>query len=160
MTKDQETFLYRALIKGDKYADIASDLDLPSKTLSIWWEELKPQREHIAEIRTRWKAKCQDLPYEEFRDWYESTPKQCHYCKMTEGHMKQLWEKYPELTKRSRGKKLEIERLAPNEVYDNTKNLVFSCYWCNNAKTDTFTSAEFKKVGKVFQEIWKKRLDA
>ncbi len=39
--------------------------------------------------------------------------------------------------------------------YDQLNNVVLACYWCNNAKTDTFTYEEFKEVGKVFANIWK-----
>ncbi|KOH46766.1 hypothetical protein NC99_04170 [Sunxiuqinia dokdonensis] len=35
---------------------------------------------------------------------------------------------------------------------------MFSCYWCNNAKTDTFSSEEFKIIGKEIGKIWEKRL--
>jgi hypothetical protein len=52
----------------------------------------------------------------------------------------------------------ELDRKEPNQSYDNIDNLVFACYWCNNAKTDTFTADEFKEVGKVFSLIWQKKL--
>jgi 5-methylcytosine-specific restriction endonuclease McrA len=47
---------------------------------------------------------------------------------------------------------------VPDLLYDETNNIVLACYWCNNAKTDTFTYEEFLRVGKVFAEIWKERL--
>ena len=53
---------------------------------------------------------------------------------------------------------IELKRAILKEPYDNLKNLVFSCYWCNNAKTDTFSSEEFKIIGKEIGKIWKKRL--
>lgn len=80
------------------------------------------------------------------------------FCEVTEDDLSKLWQNFPDLTKRNRGRKLEIERLEPNLPYNITSNLVFSCYWCNNAKTDTFTKDEFLKVGKVIENIWKERL--
>jgi len=62
------------------------------------------------------------------------------------------------LTTRKRGRDLEIERLKPKLNYDVIENLVFCCYWCNNAKTDTFTVKEFEEVGRVIKNIWKERL--
>jgi 5-methylcytosine-specific restriction endonuclease McrA len=56
------------------------------------------------------------------------------------------------------GRKLELDRKDPDLTYENLNNLVLACYWCNNAKTDTFTNEEFMKVGEAFKAIWQKRL--
>jgi hypothetical protein len=52
-----------------------------------------------------------------------------------------------------------VPRQQLTKWYDDLDNLVFACYWCNNAKTDTFTFEEFKQVGEVFRNIWQKRLE-
>lgn len=158
MTDIQIEFLRLAVIEKLQYEKIAIELGIDRKVFSHWWNELKTERERLTLIRDRWQSKCSELKFDLFRKWYEATPKECYYCKITENEISKLWERYPKLTKRSRGKKLEIERLEPNEPYINTKNLVFSCYWCNNAKTDTFTKDEFLKVSKVIEQIWKERL--
>jgi 5-methylcytosine-specific restriction endonuclease McrA len=98
--------------------------------------------------------------------WYQNQYKKqkgkCFYCGLSEEQAEELfdigWRAGEPLTKRGRGWHLEIDRKAPNNSYDDESNLVLACYWCNNAKTDTFTHAEFKKVGAVFKEIWQKRL--
>jgi 5-methylcytosine-specific restriction endonuclease McrA len=59
----------------------------------------------------------------------------------------------------TRGKKLEFDRKISDASYDDLNNIVLACYWCNNAKTDTFTHEEFKEVGKVFANIWKNRFN-
>jgi len=46
----------------------------------------------------------------------------------------------------------------PNLEYSIMKNLVYSCYWCNNAKTDTFKYEEFLEIGKEIEKVWNKRL--
>lgn len=165
MTPEQETFLYRAVIDGATYDTLKDELGVDRKDLSKWWDDLKDEREALALIKRKWNSKKKklteedtSLTFERFRTWYESTDKVCIYCEITPDKINQLWEKDPKLTKRNRGKSLEIERLKPNETYSNTENLVFSCYWCNNAKTDTFTAEEFKEVGEVFKKIWEKRL--
>ena len=121
-------------------------------------EELKTEREKLAKIRDKWKVKCPKIGFKIFKNWYENTERKCYYCQITENEIQVLWQKVPELTTRNRGKLLEIERLAPKEKYSNISNLTFSCYWCNNAKTDTFTKDEFLKIGFVIKEIWKDRL--
>ena len=58
----------------------------------------------------------------------------------------------------TRGRTLEIERLLPNQPYDDLNNLVYCCYWCNNAKTDEFTAEEFQLIAQVLKIIWSNRL--
>jgi hypothetical protein len=58
-----------------------------------------------------------------------------------------------------RGKSLEIDRKQAELPYSNIQNLVLACYWCNNAKTDTFTEQEFQQLGQVIKRIWVNRLN-
>jgi hypothetical protein len=44
------------------------------------------------------------------------------------------------------------------EYGENISDLVFSCYWCNNAKSNFFTSEEFEEIGKIIAEIIHKKL--
>ena len=167
MTKDQEKFLELAVIKQYSYKQISEDNNLDRNSFTKWWEEFKEERLKLSEARKIWKKKCPETDFRDaeelkkfyaFKDWYEKKGKACYYCKITKEEMDKLWIKDPELTKRSRGKKLEIERKKPNDSYSDLDNLVWSCYWCNNAKTDTFTEDEFKKIGAVIEEIWNGRL--
>jgi hypothetical protein len=45
-----------------------------------------------------------------------------------------------------RMRRLELERIIPNEPYDNLSNLAWACHWCNNAKSNFFTAEEFKPL--------------
>jgi hypothetical protein len=45
-----------------------------------------------------------------------------------------------------RGKRLEIDRKDPFMAYDNLDNIVWCCYWCNNAKSNFFNETEFKPI--------------
>lgn len=168
MTELQQKFLQLAVIEQKKYEEISEILGISKSELSRYWEELKEQREELSEIRKIWKTKYNNPETTEtfwdFKRWYDSVERKCYYCGVTEPQIKELYKKEKEeknkpLTERNRGKKLEIERLAPKEPYQNTDNLVLSCYWCNNAKTDTFSAEEFKEIGKVIGAIWKKRLE-
>ena len=158
MTNKQREFLHLAVIEKLKYNDIAEKLGLAREVFAQWWDELKTEREYLTKIRDKWQAKCPAIEFKEFMEWFENVDKKCFYCDITENEISELWEKFPNLTKRNRGKHLEIERLEPNKPYNITTNLVLSCYWCNNAKTDTFTKSEFIEIGKVIKKIWKERL--
>lgn len=158
MTEQKEEFLKYAVIEQLKYDEIEIKLGISRTVFSPWWEELKVRRIYLSWLRRLWSAKCPELNFYDFKNWYESVDKKCHYCGLTEEGMSILWASYPDLTKRNRGRKLEIDRKMPNEKYEVIDNLVLSCYWCNNAKTDTFTDAEFLKIGEVIKQIWAKRL--
>jgi 5-methylcytosine-specific restriction endonuclease McrA len=121
-------------------------------------------KEEEKRIKSLWQNKKITRPFEEFHKWHTSQEHKCHYCGITEAEIHKLFEAAERageapLTKRGRGRHLELERKEPNKSYDDLDNLTFACYWCNNAKTDTFTAAEFKKVGQVFAQIWQDRLN-
>jgi hypothetical protein len=42
----------------------------------------------------------------------------------------------------------------PLFIVERSRTGFFSCYLCNNAKTETFTEAEFAKIGKVIEAVW------
>lgn len=161
MTNQQKEFLYLCLVEQLDYKAISVKLDIPRYTLSIWYDELKEERMKIAAIRNLWTRKKLTIPFDNFYHWYLLQEKRCIYCGITEQEIKQLLDSGKLKTKRiaTRGKKLELDRKEPDSTYDDLNNLVFACYWCNNAKTDTFTSEEFIEVGKVFKNIWTKRLE-
>lgn len=160
MTEEQATFLELSVIRQLTYAQITEQTGIPRATLSKWWDDLKEEREDLSKIRQIWRQKCSTLDFWNFREWYTSADRKCHYCAITEAEIAKLIDKDRIITKRlnTRGKTLEIERLEPNKPYDDTDNLVFSCYWCNNAKTDEFTEQEFEPIGKHISNIWKSRL--
>lgn len=160
MNDKQIQFLELAILDQMKYAEISVKLNVDQKTLSRWWEELKPEREKLSTLRQLWKIKCETSSFSDFRVWFESTERKCHYCEITEPEIEQLILLDLIHTKRlvTRGRKLEIDRVSPNLPYDNLSNLVFCCYWCNNAKTDEFSAEEFKPVGELIKQIWQRRL--
>ena len=159
MTEQQKQFLQYAIVEQKKYDEISRLMKVDRKTLSAWWTELEPVREELSALRKLWKLKCKTLDFTAFKSWYDQAEKKCHYCGITAPQIHAPKESGLIHTKRwkTRGRKLEIERLQPNEPYDNTRNLVFCCYWCNNAKSDEFSREEFLKIGQVIKEIWKER---
>jgi 5-methylcytosine-specific restriction endonuclease McrA len=83
----------------------------------------------------------------------------CHYCRISENQIQNLFEKDEINTKRwfKRGSRMEVDRMNPNQNYK-IDNLALCCYWCNNAKTDEFTDIEFIPIGESFSLLWNKRL--
>ncbi len=61
------------------------------------------------------------------------------------------------LTIRGRGDKLEIDQLVPKGGYIKG-NITLCCYWCNNAKTDTFSVKEFKEIARGINTVWNIRI--
>lgn len=133
------------MVDISKIRQLNNDLD------SIW----RP----ITKIRYKWKAKKIDGNFWDFYDWVKTTEECCHYCGVTQEELNKLHDIGISNKRTTRGKTLEIDRKIPNEQYTNISNLTYSCYWCNNAKTDTFSEEEFKIIGKAISTIWKQRLD-
>ena len=167
LTEQQEQFIWLAHAEGKPFSEIEKILNLPRKTISDWEVELRPLWQEVAAIKKLYVAKGVKLEFRKFHDWIKSIEhdKKCAYCGITEIEIQELFARVKsksngkeELTKRKRGPKLELDRKKPNSEYDDLDNIVYACYWCNNAKTDTFTHEEFLEVGKVISSIWQKRL--
>lgn len=84
----------------------------------------------------------------------------CTYCGISKERIAQLGISAKLRNKRSetRGYELEIDRKNPNLEYTKD-NCCMSCYWCNNAKTDEFTVAEFKEIARGINRAWNSRLN-
>lgn len=166
--EQQEQFIWLAHGQNGenkKFADIAEELKVSVKQITEWESTTKERWQELAAIRKIYITKKIGGELKEFYHWYKKKEKnkKCFYCDITENEIEQLCvnsnkKDGKSLTKRLRGKKLELDRLKPNNAYSDLLNIEFACYWCNNAKTDTFTHEEFIEVGKVLKEIWKKRL--
>lgn len=128
LSQKQRLYLRIVFIEGKTHEVAAQEMGVAKSELSGMWEALKEERERLQPIRDLWARKCKDVPFEKFEAAYLNTIPQCHYCGINPEQIRKLWDKYPGLTKRGRGRKLELERLAPNEKYSNLGNLVFSCY--------------------------------
>jgi hypothetical protein len=100
-----------------------------------------------------------------YNNWYnkEKFDKGCFYCGTTNETSEALYKIQldgirPNATRGGkRGKRLELDRIDPNLPYDHIDNIVWSCYWCNNAKSNFFTKEEFepiaKEIGKCIKKI-------
>lgn len=162
MTEHQKRFLQLHLIEDKLYESIVQEMNVTRKELSLWYEELRLERGVIASIKPLWSRKQIAGTFSDFYSWYIVQARNCAYCGITEAEIASLLKANLLATKRisKRGRKLELDRRRPEAAYGDLDNLVLACYWCNNAKTDTFTAEEFEEVGKVFAKIWQVRLAA
>ena len=95
----------------------------------------------------------------------------CHYCGIPESEFLGLWGKF--YNRETRGKRLEVDhkdavikddgkikKRKKARLENTAESCVLACALCNMAKSNMFTHEEFKKVGKVVQEIWRERKDS
>ena len=160
ITEQQEKFIWLAHAECKSFSEIEKLLNLPRATISEWEKELRPIWQDLAAIRKIYAVKKFTIDFKKFHEWYllVEKDKSCCYCGISETELKELIDNKKIETKRSRGRKLELDRKEPNSSYEELDNIVYACYWCNNAKTDTFSHKEFLEIGKVISKIWKQRM--
>ena len=101
------------------------------------------------------------LTFKEFNDfWNPKVGRACHYCGISESQINQLDNDNKIETKRfySRGKTMEVDKKDAFGEYTKD-NILLSCYWCNNAKTDEFSLSDFKEIAKGINGVWSNRLN-
>ena len=84
MTDKQKEFLQLAVIEKLTYDEISKKLELERKVFAPWWDALKTEREQLTLVQDKWQAKCPELDFNEFREWFEKADKKCFYCDITE----------------------------------------------------------------------------
>jgi hypothetical protein len=106
-----------------------------------------------------------NVTFEMFLEWFDPIifSQGCRYCGTTNERSFMLYQaqldgRRPNATRGGkRGKRLELDRKDPFLHYDNLENVVWCCYWCNNAKSNFFTVAEFQPIadaiGQAIQAI-------
>lgn len=101
--------------------------------------------------------------FENFKNWFNPSifKKGCYYCGTSNERSLELFnmqlngQRLDGTRAGKRGRRLELDRKNPSLGYDELDNLVWSCYWCNNAKSNFFSSEEFAPIGKAIGEVLK-----
>ena len=150
-----EHALYLELIffKKKKFDEAAEIGPMERSRIGLRERELKHIREALNRPRKLWRDKEMKVCFWEFADWYLTNSDTCYYCGCQQANLKRLIDSNQIQAKSGRGKILELERKMPNEPYSNFQNLALACYWCNNAKTDSFSEAEFSEEGGIAEQI-------
>ncbi len=146
-----------------KIAEIYTDMSrvrLRNSLMDTWLNaHTKTIKILESEYSDEWFEKA--LSFKHFSSFYGSNDndRACEYCGVFESTIETLSQDAMINTKRfySRGKSMEVDKRDPQKPYCNG-NLVLSCYWCNNAKTDEFSFEEFKRIGEQISKIWQERL--
>lgn len=112
-------------------------------------------KQRISNVETKVDEKA-------IRELLSKSNGKCEYCGVSQDQINILDEKKKRenkygLTKRNRGYKLEVDQIKPDNGYIEG-NIVLCCYWCNNAKTDTFTVKEFRDIARGINAVWNQRL--
>jgi 5-methylcytosine-specific restriction endonuclease McrA len=140
------------------------DIEINGKRIDRIYAEMKQWKDSnkpvIAELQKHYVDNVfrnEVFPKNEFNTFFQDDI-ECEYCHLTEDLISDLIGK-KEISKKhhSRGWSLEIDRKKPNHEYTKD-NVVWCCYWCNNAKTDEFSHQEFKIIGETLKQIWDARL--
>ena len=148
-------------VDNDLFKAIFDDMKqvrLVNKEIDKW---VKTNKSRIDRFWTKYELIFKKgLSLNQFKDFYhdDNYDRECEYCGIKESDIGKLREKGEIKTKRfySRGKKMEVDKINPNGDYTE-KNIVLSCYWCNNAKTDEFSYDEFVEIGQAIRKVWDKR---
>ena len=99
------------------------------------------------------------LTFEEFSEFWNKVPERvCGYCGISESQIVLLDKADKIKTKRfySRGKTMEVDKICAFGEYKKD-NIILSCYWCNNAKTDEYSLKEFEPIAKGINAVWNSR---
>ncbi|GAA4728767.1 hypothetical protein [Flavisolibacter ginsenosidimutans] len=118
-------------------------LDKTDKQLRSWYND---------KVR---EGKIGNMDFDTFQNWYVTNATSCHYCGLTASESQQIVrnrkltsKRFPQNGKHgrgtSRGMWLEVDRYNPNGKYE-IGNIVPSCYFCNNDKSDVFQGDDYKK---------------
>ena len=158
LDKLEQSFIDTIYIQCKTFAEAEQLLGVDRTKIRQLNKDLEPHWRPITKIRDKWKLKKIGGNFWDFCNWYKTSEQRCHYCGITQEQLDQLHNLGLNNKRTTRGRTLEIERKIADESYSNILNLTYSCYWCNNAKTDTFTEEEFKIIGQAIGTVWKKRL--
>lgn len=156
-----ERFVGLAYVESKSYDTISKELNIPKKEVGKMYSKYRDLRKPISAARTLFYQKSfKQISFPMFYDIYSKMEFKCYYGDLTQADVDRLFELQKVYTKRqnTRGKKLELERVLPNESYANLKNLRLCCYWCNNAKSDEFSEEEFRPIASEIHRVLKKRL--
>lgn len=107
-------------------------------------------RKKLGEIKGSAKAReiFFNIKIYEFIKWVIKQKDRCSYCGLS----------LEEAIKFNAGmKNFSIDRIDNNKGYE-LDNICFACNRCNNVKSNVFSAEEMIKIGKSFEEIYRKKL--
>lgn len=150
----QEWMFYVESQQAKSYATSVNNINIGTldKAIKAWLAENAPCLKDYEAFH-----QCISLPA--FNALFIPEPTACAYCHITQTEFKALRQAGQLQTKRlrTRGTSFEIDCRRPELGYTEG-NLALCCYWCNNAKTDEFSDAEFQPIADALALVWRWRL--
>ena len=159
LNETQKGYIELVCLQQKSYKQVAEMLNVNYAEIQKLYTELDSVWRPISKLLAKYKSKNMECDFWDFYDWVKTPPANCHYCGVTQEELNCLHEIGIDNKRTTRGRTLEIDRKVANDHYSNLSNLTYSCYWCNNAKTDTFSEEEFKIIGKAIGQVWQQRLN-
>lgn len=156
-TVDGTKILSKNIMMNDNLeVALISTKHLKKENNNIFLKNIYTQKKATLSTKGKKKDGFEYTSFDQFLNWFNQDVFEngCHYCGTTNEESGRLYNFQrnglrPDATRGGkRGKRLELDRVDPNDSYDNLNNLVWCCYWCNNAKTNFFTAEEFKPIAK------------
>jgi hypothetical protein len=148
----QEWTFYVQSQQAKSYATSVNNINIGTldKAIKAWLTENSLQLKE-------YEALHQCISLAAFNTLLESQA--CAYCHITQTQFETLQQAGQLHTKRlrTRGTSFEIDCRRPELGYTEG-NLALCCYWCNNAKTDEFSDAEFQPIADAMALVWRHRL--
>lgn len=152
----QEWTFYVQSQQAKSYATSVNNINIGmlDKAIKSWLAENNLQLKE-------YEALHQCISPAAFDALFTPEPTACAYCQITKSQFEALRQAGQLQTKRlrTRGTSFEIDCRIPELGYTEG-NLAPCCYWCNNAKTDEFTDAEFQPIAYALALVWRRRLAA
>lgn len=105
-------------------------------------------------VRRDGRAPGCEMTLGEFAEWVRENERACEYCQIDEVSLPLLGMKTQVGLPLQR---LGVDRVRDGEGY-HTGNIVWCCFGCNKAKSNTFSHEEMLVVGRGIREAWEKRL--
>ncbi|WP_419769448.1 MAG: hypothetical protein ACNI3C_08860 [Candidatus Marinarcus sp.] len=163
---NNDTFIKLHSFSQLTYDEIEKAMNISRAEVQKLYKSCKNEISYMQGIRNKFNKKrflkeFMFKDFNEFYDWYESQPKSCCYCGITQEDALET-KVYDNLTRKTRGKSLEIERVVtfPKEKNLYTyKNCRLACHVCNNAKSDFIDVEDFKFIAKGINDFWSKKLN-
>lgn len=151
---DQREFLIQHLIEGRSYPTIEKETGVSRIQLQQWWMNGTELRQMIQRSNQLFDSRVKNENFRAFKElgkrrffeWYESQPKTCYYCGISQEKLAKVFS-YSDgilFTKRGRGRVLELERIDAEENDYSPENCTLACYVCNNHKSDLISAKDHR----------------
>ena len=155
---------YKGSLTSPLHKTPLMSLLLASDIINVTEEKEAAQKYNSIYNRVK-KSKTSNINWDkkDFIEWYIKQPKKCSYCNTTQQELIKLNdlcknELFINKRNKTRGKSLEVDRIYDNIPYQKD-NCLLACYWCNNAKTDSFDQEDMKYIGNAIRKALERRLN-